>query len=366
MSQVWCGIPVYNNAGTIADVVRRCRQQISDIVVVDDGSSDADLRQLLEPLDVAVIRHPANLGKGAALMTAFEYAAQRGGQYMITLDGDGQHFPEDIPRFLPHLAPHAILIGQRTQVVGAMPQASQFGREFSDFWIYVECGQAVADTQSGFRVYPLPRISQLRLKSRHYNLEVEVVTRAVWAGLKIEDVPVRVQYLDAPQRASSFRPFRDNLRISLTHARLVLRQLLPIPHRRLAHISLSPGTPGEGRGGGWFKSLWFENSTPLGLAAAAALSALLGILLWPWGALAVAYLAIRLHLNKIVALATLALCAPTAIPKFCTTVGQSVVYVGSSPGWTRFAGAHIVAFTAAPLAALLVYAVARRLQEPGQ
>ena len=80
MSEIWCGIPVFNNAGTIADVVSRCRRQIADVVVIDDGSTDADLRELLKPLDVPVIRHPTNLGKGKALLTAFNYAAGRGGE----------------------------------------------------------------------------------------------------------------------------------------------------------------------------------------------------------------------------------------------------------------------------------------------
>ncbi|MGD0138449.1 MAG: glycosyltransferase family 2 protein [Tepidisphaeraceae bacterium] len=411
MTQVWCGIPVYNNAGTIADVVRRCREQIGDVVVVDDGSSDADLRELLKPLGVTVIRHAANLGKGAALLTAFEYAAQRGGQYMVTLDGDGQHFPEDIPRFLPRLSPNTILIGARREVVGTMPQSSLFGRDFSDFWVCIECGRAVTDTQSGFRAYPLPHVLELRLNSRHYNLEVEVVTRAVWAGLKIESVPIRVRYMEPAQRVSSFRPFRDNLRISLMHTRLVLRQLAPIPHRRhhssdyredakerscakntnqtipLRATSLiscnflflrqdfprsrsfvplrATSRPSRLRGNiFWFlKRVCEENSSPLGLAATAALSTLLGILLWPWGVIAVAYLAIQLHLNKIVALAVLALCVPKAVPEFCAWVGRSVVHVGATPGWTRFVGAHIVAFTVSPAAALLVYAVARRFQQ---
>jgi glycosyltransferase involved in cell wall biosynthesis len=381
MTQVWCGIPVYNNAGTIADVVRRCREQIGDVVVVDDGSSDADLRELLKPLGVTVIRHAANLGKGVALLTAFEYAAQHGGQYMVTLDGDGQHFPEDIPRFLPRLSPDSILIGARREVVGTMPQSSLFGRDFSDFWVCIECGWAVSDTQSGFRAYPLPHVLELRLNSRHYNLEVEVVTRAVWAGLKIESVPIRVRYMEPPQRVSSFRPFRDNLRISLMHTRLVLRQLAPIPHRR-HHSSDYRGDAKERSCAkntnqtiplratsrlrvfavNLLKRLCEENSSPLGLAAAAALSTLLGILLWPWGVIAVAYLAIRLHLNKIVALAVLALCIPKALPEFCVRVGRSVVHVGATPGWTRFVGAHIVAFTVSPAAALLVYAVARRFQ----
>ena len=79
MIQIWCGIPVYNNAATICDVARRCREQIANIVVVDDGSTDADLRELLKSLDIAVVRHPSNLGKGVALLTAFRHGAVRYG-----------------------------------------------------------------------------------------------------------------------------------------------------------------------------------------------------------------------------------------------------------------------------------------------
>ena len=334
-------------------MVTRCRRQIADVVVIDDGSTDADLRELLKPLDVPVIRHPQNLGKGAALVTAFDYAAARGARYFITLDGDGQHFPEDIPQFVSSLAPDTILIGSRRHVIGKMPRSSRFGREFSDFWICVESGAVVSDSQSGFRAYPLEAIQGLQLRSRHYNLEVEVVTRAVWAGLKIGSAPIRVQYLEGPNRVSSFRPFADNARISLMHTQLVLRQLMPIPHRRLF-----PPDPRARMFASLFKSACFQNSTPLGLAASVAVSALLGILLWPWGVIAVGYVAIRLHLNKVVALATLALCIPKSLPEFCLKVGQSV----ASPGWARFVGAHIVAFVAAPIAAVLVYSIARRFQ----
>ena len=353
MSDIWCGIPVYNNAGTIADVVSRCRDQIADIVVVDDGSTDADLRELLKPLNVAVVRHPNNLGKGAALLTTFDFAAERGGKYLITLDGDGQHFPEDIPQFVSQLAPDTILIGSRRQVIGNMPHSSRFGREFSDFWICVETGKKVSDTQSGFRAYPLQSVRKLRLHSRHYNFEVEVVSRGLWAGLKTASVPIRVRYAEGAERVSSFRPVVDNARISLVHARLVLRQLTPIPHRRV--FSCEPGARTFGE---FVKAICFENSTPLGLAAAVAVSALLGILLWPWGIFAVAYVAIRLHLNKLVALMTLLLCVPKSLPAFCVRVGQAV----ASPGWARFVGAHIVAFVVSPVAAVLVYAIARRFQ----
>jgi len=358
MTQIWCGIPVYNNAATIADVVRRCREQIDNIVIVDDGSTDADLRELLKPLDVSVVRHPSNLGKGAALLTAFRYAAERGAQYLITLDGDGQHFPEDIPAFLPRLAPETILIGSRDKIVGDMPRSSHFGRDFSDFWICIESGAMLRDTQSGFRAYPVQPALNLRLASRHYNLEMEIITRAIWAGLDVKCVPIRVEYFDAGQRVSHFRPFLDNFRISLLHTRLVLRRLLPIPHRRIPDALIPPSrTPTQ-----WFKDICAENSSPLGLAAAAALSVLLSTLLWPWGPIVVLYLAVRLHLNKIMVLANLVICLPRALPEFCLTVGRSVLHPNVSPFLQWYVGSHIVAFLVSPVLALVVYGVARQFR----
>lgn len=358
MTQIWCGIPVYNNAATIADVARGCREQIAGVVVVDDGSTDADLRDLLKTLDVAVVRHPSNQGKGAALLTALQFAAERGAEYLLTIDGDGQHFPEDIPRFLSRLSPDAILLGSRETIVGDMPRSSLFGREFSDFWICVESGASLRDTQSGFRVYPVKHLLNLRLVCRRYNLEMEVLTRAIWAGLRVLSVPIRVWYPDRSQRVSSFRPFLDNLRISLLHVRLVSRRLLPVPHRRLT----SAPAPVSRTRAQWLRHVWTENSSPLGLAAAAALSVLLCILLWPWGPIAAAYLAQRWHLNKVMVLASMAVCLPRALPAFCIRIGRSVLQSDVSPFWVWYVGSHIVAFLASPVLALLVYNVARRLR----
>ncbi len=209
MTQIWCAIPVYNNSATVADVARRCLQQIPNVLVVDDGSTDADLRDLLKSLDVIVVQHPTNRGKGAALRTALDFAAKNGGEYLLTLDGDGQHFPEDIPRFLAQIAPHTILIGNRSEITGQMPRSSLFGREFSDFWIGIESGAVVKDTQSGFRIYSVADVLSLPLAATHYDLEVEVVTRAIWAGMRLASVPIHVSY--DRQRVSSFHPLRDNL-----------------------------------------------------------------------------------------------------------------------------------------------------------
>ncbi|HEY1922889.1 MAG TPA: glycosyltransferase family 2 protein [Tepidisphaeraceae bacterium] len=358
MNQIWCGIPVFNNAGTIADIVRRCRAQMENVVVVDDGSTDADLRELLKPLDVAVVRHPSNRGKGAALLTAFNYVAERGAEYLLTIDGDGQHFPEDIPAFLPRVSPGAILLGSRDKIIGEMPGSSLFGRDFSDFWICVECGAMLRDTQSGFRVYPVQPVLNMRLATRRYNLEMEIISRAVWGGMTVESVPISVEYFAGDKRVSHFRPFMDNLRISLLHTRLVVRRLFPIPHRRIPNLPVKPSRSASE----WFKDICKENSSPLGLAASAALTVLVSILLWPWGWIVVLYVAMRWHLNKIMVLAGLAICLPRALPDLCMNIGRSVLHSNVSPFLQWYVGSHIVAFIVSPVLALLVYGIARQFR----
>jgi glycosyltransferase involved in cell wall biosynthesis len=349
--KIWCAIPVYNNAGTIADVARRCRDQLAHVLVIDDGSTDADLRSLLADQDVTVVRHATNQGKGRAILTAFEYAAERGADFVITLDGDGQHFPEDIPRFLPHLAGDRILIGHRSEVTGEMPGRSRFGMDFSDFWVQLEAGGNARDTQSGFRAYPLAAVRQLQVSSRYYNFEMEIIAKALWAGLWVESVPIRVWYPPVEQRVSSFDPVRDNWRISKLHLRLVLRQVVPWPHRRIQ--LLSGDDPGlreypQTRLGGRVYAL--------NAAVSIGLSVLMSIVLWPWGFVPVAYVAWRLHLNKTAAVVGVVICLWPMIPNWCEAAGGLLVST-QHPHWQWIVGSHLIALPAAVGMAALCYVI---------
>ena len=361
LERVWCCVPVFNNAGTIVDIAMRCREQLANVLVVDDGSTDADLAELLKAIDVAVLRHPTNQGKGAALRSAMEFIAQRGGQFMITLDGDGQHFPEDIPRFFPLLSPDAIVIGRRTDVIGVMPDSSLFGREFSDFWVTVETGWSVPDTQSGFRAYPIESIRKLRLNTRHYNFEVEILTKALWAGLRAHSVDIRVWYPPKEERVSSFRPWDDNLRLSLLHLRLVARQISPHPHRRIQAPGPSPGNKRKVRTWNqWQGLLLRENGSPIGLAAAVGLGLLMGLVLGAVGAGAIIYVALRLHLNKpgfLLSAAATATCSP--LRDVCITVGRRMAGPDLPNGLAWIVGAHVVGLPLVLVVAILTYIVAR-------
>lgn len=374
---IWVALPAYNNAETVLDIATRCRKILANVLVIDDGSNDADLCDLLSDTEVELIRHPVNRGKGEALRSALKHIDERGGRFMISIDSDGQHLPEDIPLFLEALDENAIIIGARNTVIGEMPSKSRFGRSFSDFWVTLETGQPVEDTQSGFRAYPVRHMVKLPLKCRRYDFEIEVLARASWAGLEIRSIPVRVWYAPANERISSFRPFMDNLRISLTHTRLIGRRLLPWPHKRLVPRRFSTleflKHPSK-----LFKKLLGENVTPAGLAASAAVGVFLGTLpLVGFHMLAVLFVTMHLRLNKIMALTIQNICMPPVVPALCIGLGffiRNGYFIGreplrvlaSEPGariveW--IIGSLILAPVLAGLSALIIYMSAHHLRK---
>jgi glycosyltransferase involved in cell wall biosynthesis len=225
---VWCAIPVYNNGPTVKSVASECRLYLENVLVVDDGSRDADIPGMFSGTDISVIRHEQNRGKGEAIISAAKYVAEKKGLFMITIDADGQHFPRDIGKFINILSAgdSSIIIGCRNFGAANIPKSSRFGREFAKFWLWVETGVVIDDCQSGFRAYPVKDLLKLKLHGAHFDFEAEVLTRAVWAGIGLKTVGVDVWYPEPHKRVSAFRPFVDNLRISLMHTRLVGKRIL--------------------------------------------------------------------------------------------------------------------------------------------
>ena len=223
-------IPTYNNAGTIADVVQRSLLQCSDVIVVCDGCTDNTL-QILNGLEVkpVILELKKNSGKGSALKAGFKYALDNGFAYAITLDGDAQHYPEDIPILLAANQKHpgALIVGERKDLESAdRSGGSKFANSFSNFWFAVQTGRYLKDTQTGYRLYPLKKLRGLCLLTSRYEAELELMVFAAWHGVKLVNEQVNVFYPPREERVSHFRPGRDFIRISILNAILCVLALV--------------------------------------------------------------------------------------------------------------------------------------------
>lgn len=224
-------IPVYNHGPAVIDVVARACRLALPVIVMDDGSTDGGTEGLAEWPGVEVLRHPANRGKGAALLTAFARAAEKA-DWAITLDADGQHDPDDARKLMQAVPDNTrpIVVGARQGMSGGnVPWTSAFGRKFSNFWIRLSGGPPISDTQSGFRLYPLPETLDLEVKAGGYQYELEVLVKAHWSGIPMIEAPVGVTYAPGTLRVSHFRPFVDFMRNARTFTRLITHRLLVRP-----------------------------------------------------------------------------------------------------------------------------------------
>jgi len=228
-------IPIYNHAQRLASVVEATLELGLPIIVVDDGSSDHP-EEVLRPFNaVTLLRHHRNRGKGRALLTGFEAATQVAA-WAVTIDADGQHNPADTVALFQAVTPgvRPIVVGCRTgmhrrQVV---PWTSRFGRGFSNFWVRCAGGPRLADTQCGFRLYPLAETLCLPVRSRRFQFEVEVLVKAAWHGLPVVSAPVSVAYRPGGRRISHFHPFVDFCRNSAVFTRLIFQRVVVSAKRR--------------------------------------------------------------------------------------------------------------------------------------
>jgi hypothetical protein len=146
-----------------------------------------------------------------------------GESYAITIDSDGQHSASEIPEFIKTCNNHkdALIIGARTTINGNVPRKNSFANKFSNFWVFIITGIKLIDTQSGFRLYPLNKMQNIKFVSRRYEFELEVLAKASWRNIPIISIPISVFYPPNNERITHFRPFIDFLRISLLNSWLV-------------------------------------------------------------------------------------------------------------------------------------------------
>lgn len=228
-------LPTFNNAGTLGDIIAGAARSGLPIFVVDDGCTDNTAKILGEFAGrVEIIHHARNRGKAAALRSGFAAAQAAGFTHAITLDTDGQLDPGQIPRFVERALanPQALVIGVRDENTSDYPNCSRVGRRVSNFLVMLETGMRIADTQCGFRAYPLEFIAAVPCFSGRFGFETEIITRAGWAGCPIEEIPVSCIYTMPAGRVSHFCPWCDSFRGAWMHIRLLSRAFLPLRHRQ--------------------------------------------------------------------------------------------------------------------------------------
>lgn len=239
--------PTYNNAGTLVEILARVQALGLELIVVNDGSTDATGQILADWCraatgKVTVLTHENNRGKAAALQTGFSAALAAGRTHAATIDTDGQLDPEQIPALLAvaEQTPQALVVGTRDDAAVDYPARSRLGRRLSNLLILLESGLRVQDSQCGLRVYPLGLLRAVRCRAGHFSFETEIIARCGWAGCAVIDFPVNCRYMPPGQRVSHFRPWLDTLRGLRLHLWLLGRAMIPWPHPRWPQQPPSP------------------------------------------------------------------------------------------------------------------------------
>lgn len=227
-SRVCVIIPTYNNAATVVDVINRCKSFSLPIIVIDDGSTDTTPDLLKGQDGIIVVTHLTNQGKGRALLSGFQKAREEGFTHVISIDSDGQHYPEDLPIFIDAMAhhPESIIVGSRDLNQKNMNGGSKFANKFSNFWFAVQTGICLPDTQTGYRLYPLGKLYGLRFITSRYESELELMVYAAWHNVKIIPKGINVFYPSVEERVSHFRPGYDFLRISILNTVLCILAII--------------------------------------------------------------------------------------------------------------------------------------------
>lgn len=203
-------IPTYNEEEKIGDIIKRLRQQNLKAIVIDDGSQD-NTSLIAKENGAVVIRNERNQGKGASLIKGFNYAIKNNFDAVITMDGDGQHIPEETSKFIntAESCPAALFIGNRMGYSKGMPTVRWLTNKFMSWLISKGVGQYIPDTQCGFRLIKTEALKKIQLKTSKYETESEVIIKIAKCGYQIKSIPIRTVY---QSERSQINPFIDTLR----------------------------------------------------------------------------------------------------------------------------------------------------------
>ena len=306
-------IPTYNNDKTLERVITGVLNYTKNIIIVNDGSTDTTTKILQKYTELEQIQIPKNKGKGNALRVGFKRASSLNYDYAITIDSDGQHFPEDISVFIEALESSEnkdlLLIGARNMNQESVPKKSSFGNKFSNFWFWFETGIKLQDTQSGYRLYSLNTLKNLNFYSTKFEFEIEVIVKAAWNNVVVKNIPIKVLY-DETERVSHFRPFKDFTRISILNTWLVIVTIFYIKPRNLFRRFKKKGVTR------FFKEDILGNQdSPQKKALSIALGIFIGLSpFWGFHSLLALFLAVVFNLNKTISFVFSNISLPPFIP----------------------------------------------------
>ncbi|MFH1608171.1 MAG: glycosyltransferase family 2 protein [archaeon] len=202
-------ICAYNEGKYIRKVVNKCLKYVKKVIVVDDGSKDNTLDEVRKT-KAKILRHGKNKGKGEALRKGFDYGIKEGYDYLILLDGDGQHDPKEIPKFLEAIKGNPdLVVGCRMKRHSSMPYQRRVSNFATSVAISVTYGTWIKDTQSGYRAVRLKSLKKLKLKGKGYDLESEMLIKMMKKKANIWAVPIKTIYGD---EKSSINPVRDSIK----------------------------------------------------------------------------------------------------------------------------------------------------------
>ncbi len=200
-------LPAYNESRAIGVIIQEASEFVSDIIVIDDGSTD-NTAEIAAAKGALCLSNPTNRGKGVALRKGFGYALNKGYELVLTMDSDGQHEPSDIPRFFEHFkrTQPDILIGARLKARETMPLLRRLNNGVISSVGSKLCGQRIPDFQSGYRLIQTAVLRQISLKTERYETEAELLIKAARLGFRIESLPIYARYGDY---ISYIKPFRE-------------------------------------------------------------------------------------------------------------------------------------------------------------
>lgn len=308
-------LPTYNNANTLGRVLDGVLEFTENIIVVNDGSTESTSDILNNYPQVVQLHQIRNFGKGHALKTGFKHAVSLGFDYALTLDTDGQHFPSDIPNFIEALDASEnkkiLMIGDRNMNTANVLARSAKGNRVSTFWMKAATGLKLQDSQSGFRLYPIKAMENIKFmtSTKKFEFEIEVIVKSYWAGISIVHVPIDILY-DLEERVSHFRPFMDITRMVVLYIWFLILRLVYITPRNFVRKLKKKG----------LKRFLYEDflgnqDSPKKKALSISLGILIGLSpLWGFHSVIVIFLAILFKLNKVIAFAFSNISFPPFIP----------------------------------------------------